>query len=324
MAVRGVLPKKNDRGYYDIRMESIGGMGANLAGKILAEAGVLGMDWNGVSFASYGSEKKGTPVTAYVRFCEPSHELRDGSPVEEPNLLVVFHENVAVTQPVLQGIKENAIVIVNTPGTPDEVRDRIRLHAGTLYCVDASKIAVEEKVRINTTLLGTVVRAMDFMDKESLKDAIRKTFQHKYPKLVEGNLRAFDRGYEEAQIKTFPPDGKYPYIPYHRFEPKFGYLTAPLGGVLQTPGSTVEKDLSVSREGFIPVLDKEKCVNCAECDSTCPDQCFVWVRHIDEDGKEKQFLDHIDYMHCKGCLRCILVCKPGALTAERETADLKV
>jgi len=223
---------------------------------------------------------------------------------------------------VLQGIKEDAAVIVNTRRSPDEVRDLIRLHTGTLFCVDALKIAMEEKVRINTTLLGTVARAMEFMDKEALKDAIRRTFQVKYPKLVEGNLRAFDRGYEEVQIKTFPPDGKYPYQPYHRVEPKFGYLTAPLGGVLVTPGNTAEKDLSASREGFIPVLDKEKCVHCAECDATCPDQCFVWVRQTDEDGKEKQFLDRIEYKYCKGCLRCILVCKPEALTAVRETADI--
>ena len=56
---------KNELGYYDIRMESIGGQGANLAGKILAEAGVMGMGWNGVSFAAYGSEKKGTPVRTW-------------------------------------------------------------------------------------------------------------------------------------------------------------------------------------------------------------------------------------------------------------------
>lgn len=27
------LPVKNDRGYYEIRLESIGGLGANLCGK---------------------------------------------------------------------------------------------------------------------------------------------------------------------------------------------------------------------------------------------------------------------------------------------------
>jgi len=52
------LPKVNDLGFFEIRLESIGGLGANLAGKMLAEAGVVGAGLNGVSFSSYGSEKK--------------------------------------------------------------------------------------------------------------------------------------------------------------------------------------------------------------------------------------------------------------------------
>ncbi len=51
-----ILPKKNKNGFYEIRLESIGGLGANLAGKMLAESGVLGSGFNGSNFASYGSE----------------------------------------------------------------------------------------------------------------------------------------------------------------------------------------------------------------------------------------------------------------------------
>ena len=38
---------------------------------MLAEAGVVGVGFNGVSFSSYGSEKKGSPVKAHIRFCDP-------------------------------------------------------------------------------------------------------------------------------------------------------------------------------------------------------------------------------------------------------------
>lgn len=37
------LPKVNELGFFEIRLESIGGLGANLAGKMLAEAGVEGL-----------------------------------------------------------------------------------------------------------------------------------------------------------------------------------------------------------------------------------------------------------------------------------------
>lgn len=320
MADKKTLSVKNDRGYYDIRMESIGGQGANLAGKIFTEAGVMGVGWNGVSFASYGSEKKGTPVRCYVRFCDSDVQLRDGAPVEEPHVLVVFHENMARLMPIMGGVTKDTAIVVSTPKTPEEIREAIKAPGGTLYCVDAMKISIEEKVKMNTTILGAITRAMGFIDKDIVKDAIRKTFEKKYPQLVEGNLRAFDRGYDEVTVYEIPADGKYAFEEYHKAKPRLGYVNAPLGGVVLTPGSTAARDVSASREGFIPVHIMENCVHCGECDSTCPDMCYVWVRRNDEKGKERQFLDHIEYSRCKGCLRCVSACKFKALEAKREGA----
>src|SRR4030067_2767875 len=99
----GKLPVKNDLGFFEIRMESIGGLGANVAGKILTEAAILGMGLNGAGFASYGSEKKGTPVKAFVRVCEGGHKVRVDSPVEEPHVLAIFHEALANTGPGAAG-----------------------------------------------------------------------------------------------------------------------------------------------------------------------------------------------------------------------------
>lgn len=55
------LPKKNALGFYEIRLESIGGLGANLAGKMLAETGAIELGFNAANFSSYGSEKKAPP-----------------------------------------------------------------------------------------------------------------------------------------------------------------------------------------------------------------------------------------------------------------------
>ncbi len=55
------LPRKNKLGFFEIRFESVGGLGANLAGQVLASALVLGQGFNGAHFSTYGSEKKGSP-----------------------------------------------------------------------------------------------------------------------------------------------------------------------------------------------------------------------------------------------------------------------
>src|SRR5690606_33145701 len=86
------LPVTNSEGFFEIRLESIGGLGANVAGKIIAEAGVLYAGFNGSNFASYGSEKKGSPVKSFIRFSDPSRPIRNATPVERPHVLGVFHE----------------------------------------------------------------------------------------------------------------------------------------------------------------------------------------------------------------------------------------
>ena len=73
------------------------------------------------------------------------------------------------------------------------------------------------------------------------------------------------------------------------------------------------RDLSISREGFVPALDLEKCVHCGLCDVVCPDLCFVW-----EVEDEAVRLRGIDYRYCKGCRKCTETCPTGALTEIRE------
>jgi len=218
------LPVVNELGFYEIRMESIGGMGANLAGKILGEAGVLNMGFNGSNFSSYGSEKKGSPVKAFIRFCAPDVEVRVNSPVIKPHLLAIFHEVLAKTVPVTQGVGPDSIIVLNTSKTPDGAREFLKLHGGTLYCIDALKIAMEEKTRINTAILGAICKVSKFLDPDAIKDMIAKNLGKKYASLIEPNLRTFDRGCNEAVSKYFKPDGKYPYIPFSREGQKIGYF----------------------------------------------------------------------------------------------------
>ena len=72
--------------YYEIRLESIGGLGANLCGKMLGELGVKYLDVNSSNFSSYGSEKTGTPVKGFIRYCNKEKEIRVHFPVVEPDV----------------------------------------------------------------------------------------------------------------------------------------------------------------------------------------------------------------------------------------------
>ncbi|MCP8970771.1 2-oxoacid:acceptor oxidoreductase family protein [Ectobacillus ponti] len=309
-----LLPKQNDLGFYEIRLESIGGLGANLAGKMLAEAGVLGLGLNGSNFSSYGSEKKGSPVKSFVRFCEPEVEIRDHSPIEQPHVIGVFHEALYKMVDVVSGLQPDGIVLVNTKRDFADIKEDLHISYGTVATVDALGIAVEEKTKVNTAMLGALFRICDFLDPEAMRDVIRRTFEKKYPHLVEPNLRTFNRGYEEVQLRTYEVPAEAAGKAFTRPQPQLGYETQTIGGVITANGNSVLKDMSGSRQGFLPQLDAAACIHCAACDTVCPDLCFVWEAGEDKRGRKQMFLQGIDYQYCKGCLKCIEACPTSALT----------
>ncbi|WP_018755854.1 2-oxoacid:acceptor oxidoreductase family protein [Paenibacillus terrigena] len=313
------LPKLNELGFFEIRLESIGGLGANLAGKMLAEAGVTGASLNGVSFSSYGSEKKGSPVKAHIRFCDNHTNIRDTSPVERPHVVGIFHESLSKTVNVISGIYEDSLVLVNSNKSPEQLKEKMKLLGGTIAVVDATGISLEEKNRTNMAMLGALFRLCDFLDPEAMKSVIRKSLEKKYPQAVGPALQTFERGFNEVTFQTFElPVGQQMPAFVRQDTPMLGYETQPMGGVITNPGNSILKDLSISRAGMMPHFADDKCIHCAACDNVCPDFCFVWEEQPDKKGRPQMFLQGIDYQYCKGCLKCIRACPTDALSSARE------
>jgi pyruvate ferredoxin oxidoreductase gamma subunit len=318
------IPIKNEHGYYEIRMEAIGGMGANLAGKMLAEAAILHMGLNGATFSSYGSEKTGTPLKAFVRLGPGELPISIGGEVLEPHLLAIYHIILRDVLPVTSGLVKNGTVIVNSTMTPKEAMDYFKLPGGHIYTIDAEKIVVEEKVKINTVMMGAVAKASNFIDPKACEKAIIHGLEKFGQKTVQANLRGFERAMNEMNYKHFPWPKKMGNIPIASATQKIGYMNAPMGGVITNPGNTILRDLSGSRAGWIPVWHKEKCINCGMCEVACPDFCFTFEEDTDDKGIKNMFNRGIDYRYCKGCLKCVAVCPKEALTAEKEAEfDLK-
>lgn len=313
------LPVTNKNGYFEIRLESIGGLGANLCGKMLGELGAVTLGLNAASFSSYGSEKRGSPVKAYIRWAEENREIGINSPVETPHILGLFHEALAGKLPVTAGVTEETKIVINTDASPEEMRKRLKLCGGEIFCIDALNIAIEAKTRVNMVMLGAIVKASGFVPLEAAEEIARITIGKKYPALLEANLEGLRRGYQETKSVFFKEDGVYERVPYQEAKNKWGYENAPIGGTNPRFGSTVSNDLSASREGYIPLFIQENCINCGLCDSTCPDMVFQFEKG-EYKGKPAMVNRGLDYHHCKGCMRCVDVCPTNALVmgVERE------
>ncbi len=311
------LPHVNESGCYEIRLESIGGLGANLCTKMLGELGAVYLGLNASAFSSYGSEKRGSAVKGYVRFCEKEKEILHNSPIEHPNLLVIFHKALAKTMPVTAGVKENTITVVNTSATPIKTREELKIYGGRVCCVDALAIAMQCKSRINMIMLGAACKASGFIPLDAAIELVKNTIGKKYPAALESNLKGLQAGYDNVKSETFTPENRFEYKEYEEQRSKWGYKNASLGGLNYQMGSTISNDLSASREGYIPLFIYEKCIHCGLCDSTCPDMVFQFVKG-EYKGKSTMVNRGLDYHHCKGCLRCVEVCPTEALVCGKE------
>ncbi len=307
--------------FFEIRLESIGGLGAHAAGQIVATAAVLRMGLNGAHFSSYGSEKKGSVVKSFVRLSATDRSIRTSAPIESPDVIVVFHHTLLDHPATLAGMRETGtLIFTGPPGKPPAGLERLPATTNVIR-VDAQRIATQEKTRPNAVLIGTLSTALPFLDSGAILDVLSETFASKHPEVVAANERAFHRGAEEFELLSGvgKATGDLPII---RPTPIWGYETAPIGGVLPTPGNTVWNNLSTSRTGWLPVLDKDKCIHCGMCDMVCPDFCLVWSESTDESGQPSVQLQGVDYRYCKGCMRCVETCSTAAFTREVETPGL--
>lgn len=315
------LKTAKNKDYFEIRLESIGGLGANLAGKLLGECGGLYLKLNSAEFSSYGSEKRGSPVKSFIRFSENDKPIRINSPIEKPDILCIFHDRLAGKAMLMAGVDESTSVIVNTSQRDiGKVRDSLKMYGGKLYLIDALNIAMEEKTRINMVLLGAIAKVSGFIEVDKLCKCVEDTLGKKYPSSVAPNIKGINAGYERVRGEEIKADGKYDYVEYREIERQWGYENAPIGGINPIYGSTIKNNLSASREGYVPVFEKDKCINCGLCDTTCPDMVFQFKEGSFK-GKNAMINLGPDYDHCKGCLRCVEVCPTSALTVgyERDT-----
>lgn len=315
------LPAVHDNGCYEIRLESIGGLGANLCGKLLGELGASRLGLNAAAFSSYGSEKRGSPVKSFVRLSAPERPIRVNSPVAQPHLLGIFHEALLGKAQVADGLSQESCALVNAAASPEELWRRLDRAPGQVGGVDAQGLALKLHTRINMILLGALCRASGFIPLEPALELVRATLGEKYPQMLQSNLAGVQAGYDQVQLARF--EGAQRPERGGELRSDWGYANAPLGGANPQIGSTVTSDLSASREGYVPLFHPDKCIHCSLCDTTCPDMVFQFAPGQYK-GRQVMMNQGLDYHHCKGCLRCVAVCPTHALTAavERELDHL--
>ncbi|HNX29434.1 MAG TPA: 2-oxoacid:acceptor oxidoreductase family protein [Syntrophomonadaceae bacterium] len=186
----------------EIRWHGRGGQGAKMACLLLADvAGLQGKFVQG--FPEYGPERMGAPITAYNRISEKRCTIH--SNIYYPDYVVVVDESLLDSVDVAGGLKEGGAIIINTPGSPQEMREKLREWTGKICTIDARRISEEILGRYfpNTPMLAAVVKVSGVLEIDRFLADIEESFKHKFaakPQVIEGNMATLKKSMEEVQV----------------------------------------------------------------------------------------------------------------------------
>lgn len=158
----------------ELRIHGRGGQGAVIASKLLASA--LFLEGQSVqSFPAFGVERRGAPVTAFLRHASEPILLR--CEISAPDELIVLDPTLIQAIDVTAGLKPGGSILINSAlppsGYPVLVR---RFRVGT---VDAGAIAQRHRLGsknqpiVNTSILGACAAFLGAVSLETVCRAIR-------------------------------------------------------------------------------------------------------------------------------------------------------
>lgn len=186
----------------EIRWHGRGGQGTVTAAKVLADACLSG-GRHVQAFPEYGPERAGAPLRAYNRVSP--RPLRMHCPVLNPQVVSVVDASLLDSIDVSEGATDDAFFIINTSKDPKEIHEKLHPKPGQrVFTVDATKIALEciGRALPNASMLGAICKVTGIVSLEQILKDVRKSFGKKFPqRIIDGNLEATRRGYEELKTE---------------------------------------------------------------------------------------------------------------------------
>jgi pyruvate ferredoxin oxidoreductase gamma subunit len=183
---------------FEIRIHGRGGQGVVTAAEMFSIA-AFEEGKHSQAIPSFGSERMGAPVVAYVRIDDAPIELYE--PVMSPDLLIIQDATLFHAVDVFSGLARDGFVLINTSREVEdlhieEVVQRLPEHH--VATVAATELAMRHIGRPtpNTVLLGALTALTDVIHFSSVVKAINDKFSGD---VAEHNVRAAQAAHDQAR-----------------------------------------------------------------------------------------------------------------------------
>ncbi|KXS56396.1 MAG: pyruvate synthase [Candidatus Adiutrix intracellularis] len=180
----------------EIRFHGRGGQGAVTSAELMART-AIGSGKYAQAFPSFGPERRGAPVTSFLRISDIPIRIREK--VYTPNVVVVLDPSIMGVTKVDAGLKDNGLLIINSAKPVEELRRQYGFKQ-KIATIDALHIALEElKVPItNTVMIGSLSKALGVATPDEVRCHLEERFG---PSLASRNQKAFERAYNETKVE---------------------------------------------------------------------------------------------------------------------------
>ena len=182
----------------EMRLHGRGGQGTVMGSEMLAQACVLEGKYAS-SIPSFGVERRGAPVTAFLRLDD--RPIRDTHQIYEPDCVVILDPSFAKSAAVLQGLRNDGIVVVNTAQNLEGYYCGFG-QVKSVGLVDATGIALEVLGRpiSNTCMLGATAKITGWFSLDAVITSLEYYFKGD---VLRKNILAAQRGYEVIRAVNF-------------------------------------------------------------------------------------------------------------------------
>jgi pyruvate ferredoxin oxidoreductase gamma subunit len=179
----------------EIRWHGRGGLGAVTSAELVARAAIREGKY-AQSFPSFGSERRGAPVIAFLRISDES--IRTRTAINEPDVVVVLDPGLLQAADVSSGLKKNGKIIISSRKSPAKLKSEFG-YRWVVAAVNATAIA-KETIGVpitNTAMIGALLKVTGVVRLDSVIEELRERFGMR----AEGNIKAVKRAYMETVIQ---------------------------------------------------------------------------------------------------------------------------
>ncbi len=179
----------------EVRWHGRGGLGAVTSAELVARAAISEGKY-AQSFPSFGPERRGAPVIAFLRI---SNEfIRTRTPIDEPDVVLVLDPGLLRAVDVTSGLKKSGKIVINSRKSPTALKSEFQFR-WPVAAVNATAIA-RESIGVpitNTAMIGALLRVTEAVKQDSVVEQLHERFGAR----ASGNIEAMKRAYRETVIQ---------------------------------------------------------------------------------------------------------------------------